>query len=244
LGSVGYYYKQIEAMKLDIAKLSHQLTSAIRKLHEIEKGDQNKNEVLHSLGDQMKRVNTQIEEMPSVNIIDNIITDINELASALGTNDIAVNIINDLSSNSRSRNYSRNYDRDTRRDDNSRGGDRRDDNVRGDRRDDNVRGGDRRDDDRNNSRDFRDSRRDDDRSIRRDDERSNSRDFRRDDERNSRDTRDRRDNKRDNRKDKKYDRVIADTNDDDEKSLIDMIRGEKNGGVDRNGERGDIQVQH
>ena len=84
-GATTYFYKQLETMKLDMVKISQTLTGIVRKLSEIEKGDQNKTEALHTLNEQIKRMNDELESIQLIDIIDN---DIDELVNVLQDNNI------------------------------------------------------------------------------------------------------------------------------------------------------------
>jgi len=84
-GATTYFYRQLETMKLDMVKISQTLTGIVRKLSEIEKGDQNKTEALHTLNEQIKRMNDELESIQLIDIIDN---DIEELVNVLQDNNI------------------------------------------------------------------------------------------------------------------------------------------------------------
>ena len=84
-GATTYFYRQLETMKLDMVKISQTLTGIVRKLAEIEKGDQNKTEALHTLNEQIKRMNDELESIQLIDIIDN---DIEELVGVLQDNNI------------------------------------------------------------------------------------------------------------------------------------------------------------
>jgi len=84
-GATTYFYRQLETMKLDMVKISQTLTGIVIKLSEIEKGDQNKTEALHTLNEQIKRMNDELESIQLIDIIDN---DIDELVNVLQDNNI------------------------------------------------------------------------------------------------------------------------------------------------------------
>jgi hypothetical protein len=84
-GATTYFYRQLETMKLDMVKISQTLTGIVRKLAEIEKGDQNKTEALHTLNEQIKRMSEELESIQLIDIIDN---DIEELVGVLQDNNI------------------------------------------------------------------------------------------------------------------------------------------------------------
>lgn len=91
VGITAYFYKQLEAQRVDLIKLSTTLTALTRKVAEMEKGEQNKGEVLHSLNNQIKEINQQVEDMASFGDIDNFDIDINEIIAVLEENNIAIN---------------------------------------------------------------------------------------------------------------------------------------------------------
>jgi hypothetical protein len=90
VGTTAYFYKQLEAVRLDMVKMSQTLQGVLRKLSEIEKGDQNKGEALHTLNDQIKRINDQLEDIPSINEIDGFDLDLSEIVTILSENSIQV----------------------------------------------------------------------------------------------------------------------------------------------------------
>lgn len=90
VGTTAYFYKQIEAVRLDMVKMSQTMTGVLRKLSEMEKGDQHKTEALHALNDQIKRINDQIDDLPSFDSMDNIDLDLTEIIAVLEDNNIQV----------------------------------------------------------------------------------------------------------------------------------------------------------
>jgi len=90
VGTTAYFYKQLEAQRLDLIKLSQTLTAVTRKVAEMEKGEQNKGEALHSLNNQIKEVNQQLENMPTFEHIENLDQDLTEITSVLEDNDIPI----------------------------------------------------------------------------------------------------------------------------------------------------------
>lgn len=90
VGTTAYFYKQLESIRADMVKFSQTLTGVLRKLSEIEKGDQHKNEALHTLNDQVKRINEQIEDLPTFDAMDNMDMDLSELVAVLEENNIQV----------------------------------------------------------------------------------------------------------------------------------------------------------
>jgi hypothetical protein len=53
LGATYYFYKQNEALKQDMADLTHTISGVVRRLSELEKEDQNKMEAVVSMNDQL-----------------------------------------------------------------------------------------------------------------------------------------------------------------------------------------------
>jgi TolA-binding protein len=90
VGTTAYFYKQLEAIRLDMVKMSQTLTGVLRKLSEMEKGEQHKGEALHTLNDQIKHINEQIEELPSFDTVDNIDFDLSEIITVLEEHNIRV----------------------------------------------------------------------------------------------------------------------------------------------------------
>lgn len=81
VGVTAYFYKRLEAMQLDMMKITQTLSGVVKKLSEIEKGEQNRKEVQHALSNQINELNQLIQELPSTNDIENIDTDIEEIIS-------------------------------------------------------------------------------------------------------------------------------------------------------------------
>jgi cell fate (sporulation/competence/biofilm development) regulator YmcA (YheA/YmcA/DUF963 family) len=90
VGTTAYFYKQLEATRLDLGKVAQTLQGVLRKLSEMEKNEQHKGEALHTLNDQIKRINEQLEEMPSLNETDNMDMDLSEIIAVLSENSIVV----------------------------------------------------------------------------------------------------------------------------------------------------------
>lgn len=90
VGITAYFYKQIEAQRLDLIKMSQTLTVIARKLAEMEKGEQHKGEALHTLNDQIKTINQQLENMPSFDTFNNMDDDVSEIIAVLEENNIPV----------------------------------------------------------------------------------------------------------------------------------------------------------
>lgn len=90
VGTTAYFYKQLETMRLDMIKMSQTIQGMVRKLSELEKGDQNKSEALHTLTDQVKRTHEQLEDIPSLSELDNLDVDLGEIVAVLEENNIKV----------------------------------------------------------------------------------------------------------------------------------------------------------
>ena len=90
VGSTAYFYKQLEAVRIDMVKMSQTLTAVLRKISEMEKGEQHKSETVHALSDQIKRLNEQIERLPSFDHVDNLDLDLSEIVEILAENNITV----------------------------------------------------------------------------------------------------------------------------------------------------------
>lgn len=86
VGSIYYTYKQLEGLRTDVNKLHQNLTTILRKVAELEKGDQAKTESLHALSDEIKRINENISNIP----LDSIESDFIEIVSILEENEIYV----------------------------------------------------------------------------------------------------------------------------------------------------------
>lgn len=90
VGITAYFYKQLEAQRLDMIKMQQTIQGLLRKLSEIEKGEQNKSETLHLLNDQIKKLNEQVEDMPSLTDTENLDLDIDEITNVLSENNITI----------------------------------------------------------------------------------------------------------------------------------------------------------
>jgi hypothetical protein len=90
VGTTAYFYKQIEAIRSDMVKISQTLTGVLRKITEMEKGEQNKSEVLHTLTDQIRHINEEINALPLPGTIDNMDLDLTEILAVLEEHDIIV----------------------------------------------------------------------------------------------------------------------------------------------------------
>lgn len=90
VGTTAYFYKQMEAMRADMLKITQTLSGVVRKLTEIEKTDQHKNESLHALNDQIKSINGALENMPSPDVINNLDQDLEEIIEVMEDNNITI----------------------------------------------------------------------------------------------------------------------------------------------------------
>jgi cell fate (sporulation/competence/biofilm development) regulator YmcA (YheA/YmcA/DUF963 family) len=90
VGNTAYFYKQMEAMRLDMVKISQTLNGVVKKLAEIEKGEQNRGEALHTLNNQVKDLNTAIEEIPSFADFQDLDVDVDAVVETLNEQGIAV----------------------------------------------------------------------------------------------------------------------------------------------------------
>jgi TolA-binding protein len=88
VGVTFYFYKQLETMRSDINKTNQNITKIVAKLGEMEKGDQNKNEMVQALNDQMKRLGYEIDDLSSLE--NNITDDIEEIIKSLESNNIII----------------------------------------------------------------------------------------------------------------------------------------------------------
>lgn len=90
VGITAYFYKQMEAQRLEQIKITQTLTTIAKKLTELEKGEQNKGEVLHTLNNQIKEINFNLENMAPFEMVDNMDIDINEIIGILEENQIHI----------------------------------------------------------------------------------------------------------------------------------------------------------
>ena len=90
VGTTVYFYKQLEAMRSDMDKVSKTLGIALKKIGELEKNEQNKTEALHTVSNQLKNVNELINELPSFEPIEDLESDIAEIVDMLQQNKIEV----------------------------------------------------------------------------------------------------------------------------------------------------------
>jgi hypothetical protein len=90
VGTIFYFYKQNEAIRSDMVKITQTLGGVVRKLAEMEKSDQQKGEVLHGLNEQIKQLDQRISEVPNIEFADMIDGDLDEIVAALADNSIEV----------------------------------------------------------------------------------------------------------------------------------------------------------
>jgi TolA-binding protein len=90
VGTTVYFYKQHEAIRLDMIKMSQTLQGVLRKIAEMEKGEQHKGEALHTLNDQIKRINDEIEDISQLGDVENLKMDLSEVVAVLSENNINV----------------------------------------------------------------------------------------------------------------------------------------------------------
>ena len=83
VGSSAYFYKQLESIKMDMAKVSGVLTTVLKKMSDMDKGIQHKDEAFHALNDQIKRINDQVDELASLDMFENMDIDMAELTAIL-----------------------------------------------------------------------------------------------------------------------------------------------------------------
>ena len=90
VGTTAYFYKQLESVRIDMVKMADSLKAIARKMSEMEKGDQHKNDALHTLNDQVKRIDELVQELPSFEAMDNVDLDLSELYTVLEDNNIVI----------------------------------------------------------------------------------------------------------------------------------------------------------
>lgn len=90
VGTTAYFYKELESIRADMQKLSLTITGLVRKIGETDKNEQHKSEALHTLNDQIKRINEHLEDLPSPDTIDNLDWDLSEIINILEENEIFV----------------------------------------------------------------------------------------------------------------------------------------------------------
>lgn len=90
VGLTAYCYKQLEAQRLELMIVTKNLSAIANKLTQMEKGERDKVEIYHSLNDQIKNVSEQVQNMPSINEIENFEEDFQEIVAVLQENNISV----------------------------------------------------------------------------------------------------------------------------------------------------------
>ena len=90
VGTIGYFYKQMQEDRQNMQKIAQTLSGVVRKLTDIEKGEQNKGEALHTLNDEVKRLNQALTELPTFEALDNLDVDMDEIITMLNENNISV----------------------------------------------------------------------------------------------------------------------------------------------------------
>ena len=92
VGSTAYFYKQLEAIRVDIIRMSQTLNKVVQTIGEMDKGDKQKNEVIQTLGDQMKRMNEDLKTIPDFGAIEDFMgnydVDMEELSAILAEKEI------------------------------------------------------------------------------------------------------------------------------------------------------------
>jgi hypothetical protein len=92
VGSIAYFYKQQEAQRLEMVKISQTLTVLLKKMAEFEKNDQHKSETIHALSEQIKRFNDQIDRMPTLDHINNIDDQIERMPTFDDINNVDIDL--------------------------------------------------------------------------------------------------------------------------------------------------------
>jgi cell fate (sporulation/competence/biofilm development) regulator YmcA (YheA/YmcA/DUF963 family) len=90
VGSSFYFYKQFEAVRADLNTISTTVSNMGHKVSEMAKGDQNRNEALRALSEQIRLINQRIEQLPSLDAIEEIHNDVEEITAALQEHNIEV----------------------------------------------------------------------------------------------------------------------------------------------------------
>lgn len=90
VGITFYFYKQLESIRSDLFRVTQTLSGVVKKVTELDKINQSENEMLRNLNRQIKKINQKIEEIPSLDSIDDLKLDINEIFKTLENNDIIV----------------------------------------------------------------------------------------------------------------------------------------------------------
>ena len=87
-GSTWYFYKQIEELKGNLQKIGDALTKVIGTVGTLSKNDAQQKEMLRLLGDQVQTISRSLEELPSLENLDNINSNVSEIVEALSENGI------------------------------------------------------------------------------------------------------------------------------------------------------------
>jgi len=114
-GATTYFYKQLETMRSDMVKISQTLTGIVRKLAELEKGNQNKTEALHTLNEQIRNLTSDIDNLPNfdnLDNLDNLENDIEELVLVLQEHNIPFERTQTQIQNKKTQNKKNNFRRD------------------------------------------------------------------------------------------------------------------------------------
>lgn len=90
VGITFYFYKQLESIRSDLFRVTQTLSGVVKKVTDLDKINQSENEMLRNLNRQIKKINQKIEEIPSLDSIDDLKLDINEIFKTLENNDIIV----------------------------------------------------------------------------------------------------------------------------------------------------------
>ena len=92
IGSTAYFYKQMEAVRLDMIKINETLAAVVRKITEMEKKDSGRADILKTVTDQLKQFNERLEKVPTMNVVHSLEKDLTEIVESLGSNGIEVEL--------------------------------------------------------------------------------------------------------------------------------------------------------
>lgn len=87
IGASSYFYKEMVNMKKDMFLISQTLSNVVKKLSDLEKGDENKIEAIKNIKNQLTELSSNLEELPNIN---NINTDIDNILNTLEENKIPI----------------------------------------------------------------------------------------------------------------------------------------------------------
>ena len=90
VGTSAYFYKQMEAIRTDIIKISQTLTTVVKKVNELDKNDQGRNESLRILNEDIKQLNGSVSDLPSFEELENVNQDVEEIVATLSEKDIKI----------------------------------------------------------------------------------------------------------------------------------------------------------